>query len=283
MILVADSGSTSCDWILIDENKEIKAQVSTQGINPVMFHADEIKARIAQAEEILTHASEISELYFYSAGCATAKNRSFMKSNLQVYYPNAEIEVQSDTVAAVRATTQEAAIVCILGTGSNSCYFDGQEIHQGYDSLGFSVMDEASGNYFGKQFLRDYFYNKMPAGLALEFEQLYDLDTDEVLTNLYKKPMPAQYLASFARFIFHKNMLETDYIQNVISAAFEEYIHYQIKYWENYKDLPVHFVGSIAYFTKDILEEKLAQEEIKLGNIIRQPIEALWKYHVAKH
>lgn len=279
MILVADSGSTSCDWILIDENKEIKAQVSTQGINPVMFQADEIKARIAQAEEILTYASEISELYFYSAGCATAKNRDFMKSNLQVYYPKAKIEVQSDTVAAVRATTQEAGIVCILGTGSNSCYYDGQEIHQGYDSLGFSVMDEASGNYFGKQFLRDYFYKKMPADLALEFENLYNLDTDEVLTNLYKIPMPAQYLASFARFIFHDKMLEAEYIQNVLSEAFETYIHYQIKYWENYKEAPVHFVGSIAYFTKEILQKKLSEQDIKLGNIIRQPIEALWKYH----
>lgn len=280
MIVIADSGSTTCDWVLVNEDKQVLVEENTQGINPVMFDSTEINRRLVQAQEIIAQASNVRKLYFYSAGCGTKKNQNLMKQNLQELYPNAHIEVYSDLVAAVRSTALEPSIVCILGTGSNSCFFDGENIIQGYDSLGFSIMDEASGNYLGKQLLRDYFYKKMPNSISEKFENEFELAADTVLLHLYKKAMPAQYMASFAKFIFDSSHFETEYIQKLLRNAFEEFTTYQIKFWSQHQEVPIHFVGSIAFYSKKILTDILEVEKIEVGNFVAKPIKGLVDFHL---
>src|SRR5699024_5602152 len=194
---------------------------------------------------------------------------------------NAKIEVHSDLVAAVRATASEPSLVCILGTGSNTCYFDGQHIHFGFDSLGYSIMDEASGNYFGKQLLRDFFYNKMPSHLSNRFAAEYDVTTEQVLLHLYKKPMPAKYLASFAKFIFQVGLAD-DYIQSLLEICYEELIEYKSKIWPEYKNIPIHFIGSIAYFAQDNLRYTITSKYIIAGRLLKAPIQRVYTYHIGE-
>lgn len=281
MILIADSGSTTCDWLLADLNgKRICKQV-TPGINPVMFSSEEIGKHIAIAEGILQYANKITHIYFYSAGCGLSTNQNLMREVLAGFYTKAAIEVQSDVVAAVRATATGPSIVCILGTGSNSCYYDGEKVHIGFDSLGYSVMDEASGNYFGKKLLRDYFYKKMPKDIAERFASEYELTPESVLLYLYKKPMPAQYLASFSRIIFSVGWSHI-YFKKLLEQGFDELIEYQFQLWPNHKKVPIHFIGSIAFFAKDILKAKLESTGLTLGSVVRSPIEELLVYHEEK-
>lgn len=278
MILIADSGSTKCDWLLTDPNGNIILKQKTPGINPVMFTLDEIKERVGLATDILSNADQITHVYFYGAGCGLDGNQELMQKALFAFYVDAKVEVQSDLVAAVRATTKEPGIVCILGTGSNSCYYDGDTIHFGFDSLGYSVMDEASGNYFGRELLKDFFYKKMPSNIAERFASEYDVSANQVLLHLYKEPMPAKYLASFAKFIFEVG-LSDNYIQRLLEKGFNELIEYQFKLWPNYQKLPIHFIGSIAYYAKDILKSTLESENMTVGRILRTPLQGLYNYH----
>ena len=279
MILIADSGSTKCDWLLTDSNGNVIQQQNAPGINPVMFTPDEIQERIGLASTIVPYAGKISRIYFYGAGCGLSENQELVRVALQSFYLNAKIEVHSDLVAAVRATASEPSLVCILGTGSNTCYFDGQHIHFGFDSLGYSIMDEASGNYFGKQLLRDFFYKRMPSHISNRFAADYDLTTEQVLLHLYKKPMPAKYLASFAKFIFQVGSADT-YIQSLLEKGFEELIEYQFKLWPEYKNIPIHFIGSIAYFAQDVLRNTLISKDMIAGSIFKAPIQGLHTYHI---
>lgn len=278
MILIVDSGSTKSDWLLIDATGNIIQTQKTPGINPVMFTPQEIKEKIGLASDILTYAHQITKIYFYGAGCVLISNQNLIRTALLEFYAKAEVEVQSDLVAAVRATAKEPSIVCILGTGSNSCYYDGEDIHFGFESLGYSVMDEASGNYFGKQLLRDFYYKRMPLEIAKRFESSYDLTTEKILIHLYKEPMPAKYLASFAKFMFEIGLSEP-YIQRLLENGFNELVTYQFKLWPNYQQLPIHFIGSIAYFAKDILQNTLVSKNMMIGTILRTPIQGLHRYH----
>lgn len=281
MILIADSGSTKCDWLLTDTKGNIIQKQKTLGINPVMFTLDEIKERVGLATDIVSNADQITQVYFYGAGCGLDGNQELMQVALLAFYPNAKVEVQSDLIAAVRATAKEPSIVCILGTGSNSCHYDGDTIHFGFDSLGYSVMDEASGNYFGKQLLKDFFYKKMPSDIAERFASEYDVSTKQVLLHLYKEPMPAKFLASFAKFIFEVGLSDS-YIQKLLEKGFNELVEYQFKLWPSYQKLPIHFIGSIAYYAKDILKSSLESENMTIGNILRTPLQGLYTYHVEK-
>jgi len=279
MILLVDSGSTKSDWWLADSKGKVIQKQKTLGINPVMFTPDEIKERISLASDILAYAHQVTQIYFYGAGCGLITNQNLIRTALLAFYSRAEVEVQSDLVAAVRATATEPGIVCILGTGSNSCYFDGKNIHFGFDSLGYSVMDEASGNYFGKQLLRDYFYKRMPVKIAKQFESRFDLTTDKILLHLYKEHMPAKYLASFAKFIFEIGLTET-YVINLLEKGFVELVEYQLMLWPNYKEVPIHFIGSIAYFAKEELRNTLSKRGVTAGRIQKAPIHGLYNYHI---
>ena len=220
MILIADGGSTKADWIALDNDKNEVFRVRTLGLNPAVVNQNELRNRIVNMFQLMDVKEEVTEIHFYGAGCGTPKPSAILKSVLETVFIHAKVNIEEDMLAAVYAASgNKPAIVCILGTGSNSCYFDGTSVHMKTVSLGYSVMDEASGNYFGKLLLREYFYGKMPKRIANKFEEEYNLDADVIKYHLYKQPNPNRYLASFAKFMFE--FKEDKYIKKIIKRGFQ--------------------------------------------------------------
>jgi len=280
MKLLVDSGSTKADWIAIDVNGKVLFTTQTLGLNPEVLDKEEIISRLEDKFDISHNKEKASHLFFYGAGCGTDRMKDFLTIVFKEYFTNALISVHEDTFAAVYATTpkDEKAIVCILGTGSNCSYFDGKVLHQKVQSLGYIAMDDCSGNRFGRHLIRGYYFNKMPNELALEFEEEYNLDADYIKNNLYKEPNPNAYLATFAKFLIkHK---DSEFCKKYIYAEMEEFVENYIMQFENYTEVPVHFIGSIAFYLKEELEEVLSKYQIKIGNVLRRPIDGLIAYHI---
>lgn len=286
MILITDGGSTKCDWILLDNDGNVIMRTKTLGLNPAVVPEEELRERILNNEELKPLFEHVELLDFYGAGCGTKTPVEVLKKLLENIFVKATVNVNEDTVAAVHAATEEPGIVCILGTGSNSCYYDGKDVHMSVTSLGYSLMDEASGNYFGKRLIRDYFYNKMPAVLAKEFERRFTLDPDEIKLNLYKRPNPNMYLASFAEFIFNPgenrptSAVEINgYFYKLISEGMLKFIEYRVLCFKQAQHVPIHFIGSIAHFSEDIILDCMKPCHLELGNIIQRPIDGLIAYY----
>ena len=278
MILITDGGSTKCDWILMDKSGNVVLKTRTKGLNPAVVPEENIKERILANKDLEPFLQQITTVDFYGAGCGTKTPIKSLTNILTEIFSVAKISVNEDMVAAVYAATLEPGIVCILGTGSNSCYFDGKKIHKGIESLGYSLMDEASGNYFGKRLLRDYFYKKMPSQLALDFEKRFNLDPDEIKNHLYKRHNPNMYLASFAEFIFTSKEVN-GYFYKLISEGMLKFIEYRILCFKESQNVPIHFIGSIAHFSEDIIKECMKPYHLELGTIIRRPIDGLIEYY----
>ncbi|MBX9806858.1 MAG: N-acetylglucosamine kinase [Flavobacteriaceae bacterium] len=281
MRLLVDSGSTKADWIAIDEVGKILFTTRTLGLNPEILDEEEILCRINDKFDILQNKDKATHLYFYGAGCGTDRMKRMLSKVFQVYFPNAIVDVQEDTYAAVFATTPkgEQAIVSILGTGSNCSFFDGKILHQKVQSLGYIIMDDCSGNVFGKELIRKYYFNKMPKELAVEFEKEYDLDADFIKSKLYKEPNPNAYLATFAKFLIQNK--EHEFCKKIIYKGMKSFIKNYIRQYDNYKEVPVHFVGSIAFYLKDELQVMFDKYEMQLGNVLRRPIDGLIAYHIS--
>lgn len=278
MILITDGGSTKCDWILLDSSGNVVLKTRTKGLNPAVIPEDELRTRIRSNADLVSLFSKVDAVDFYGAGCGTKTPVKILHGVISELFENAVVTVNEDTVAAVYAATSEPGIVCILGTGSNSCYFDGKEIHTSVESLGYSLMDEASGNYFGKRLIRDYYYKKMPSELASEFEKRFDLDADTIKMNLYKKPNPNMYLASFAEFIFTCDEVN-GYFYKLISEGMQKFIEYRILCFKEAQRVPIHFIGSIAHYSKDIILDNMKRYHLELGNVIQRPIDGLILYY----
>jgi N-acetylglucosamine kinase-like BadF-type ATPase len=281
MKLIVDSGSTKADWIAIDDSGKILFTTQTLGLNPEILDEEEVVERLNDRFDILQNKNEATHLFFYGAGCGTERMKIFLSQVFQAYFPNAIVSVEEDTYAAVFATTPkgEKAIVSILGTGSNCSYFDGKDLHQKVQSLGYIIMDDCSGNVFGKELIRKYYFNKMPQHLAVEFEKEYDMTPDYIKSKLYKESNPNAYLATFAKFLIqHK---EDPFCKKIIYKGMKSFVKNYIKQFDNYQEVPVHFVGSIAFYLKDELEVTFEKYQIKLGNVLRRPIDGLIAYHVA--
>ncbi len=280
MKLLVDSGSTKADWIAIDDNGKVLFTTQTLGLNPEVLNKDEIISRLEDKFDISHNKLKTTHLYFYGAGCGTDRMKIFLAEVFQGYFKKAYISVHEDTYAAVYATTpkNEKAIVCILGTGSNCSYFDGSVLHQKVQSLGYIAMDDCSGNRFGRHLLRGFYFNQMPSDLAKEFQEEYNVEPDYVKHNLYKEPNPNAYLATFAKFLIkHK---ESDFCKKYILQEMEDFVENYIKQFENYQDVPVHFIGSIAFYLKEELEIVLQKHHVKIGNVLRRPIDGLIAYHI---
>lgn len=282
MILIAESGSTKTDWVLLKSSGEVFLKTKTPGLNPSVFPEDELKKRLLENPEFAKYSREIQKVYFYGAGCGTPTPAAIIKKVLHEVFPNARIEVKEDLAAAVFAVTDKPGIICILGTGSNSCYFDGSTLHLPVASLGYVLMDEGSGNYFGKELIRDYFYNRMPESLAREFESQFDLNPDRIKINLYKKPNPNAYLASFARFIFDSKEKNHSYFEKLLKKGINKFMEYRVLCFKNAKEVPIHFVGSIAYFSRELIESCCFENQLTLGKIIQKPMDGLIDYHLGR-
>jgi N-acetylglucosamine kinase-like BadF-type ATPase len=278
MILIADGGSTKADWIAIHKDKKEAFRVRTLGLNPEVNSDIELKNRIVNMFQLIQIKKEVTEIFFYGAGCGTPVASKILKDVLESIFTNAEISVEEDMLAAVYAVAgNEPATVCILGTGSNSCYFDGENIHIKAASLGYVIMDEASGNYFGKRLLRAYYYERMPKGIAQKFESQFNLEADFIKKNLYREQNPNMYLASFAQFMFE--FKEDKYIKKIIRKGFQEFFKYRILPFEKGLETPLYFIGSIAFYFRDILEEVAEKYDLKITDVIQRPIDNLLEYH----
>ncbi|UNY98416.1 N-acetylglucosamine kinase [Zhouia spongiae] len=279
MILIVDSGATKADWIALDEAGEQLFTTQTLGLSPEVLTKEIIVERITNNFDIYKNRKEVTHLFFYGAGCGTERMRNFMKDIFQEFFLTAKISVKEDTYAAIYATAKphENAIVCILGTGSNCSYWDGEHIFQKVDSLGYILMDDCSGNYFGRQLLRDYYYNKIPADLANKFAENYDLEADTIKNHLYKQPNPNTYLATFAKFLIQNK--ENQYAHRLIKKGMQLFVDNWIRQYEQAGQVPVHFVGSISFYLKDELREVLEANGLSMGNVLRRPIDGLVSYH----
>ena len=283
MILVVDSGSTKTDWIAINRRGEVLFETQTLGLNPQVLTNHILKERIVNNFELYKFRKDVEEIYFYGAGCGTEPPRVLIKNVFSDIFNNCkEFSVREDTYAAIYSTAKEntKSIVCILGTGSNCTYFDGKNIDQKVISLGYILMDDASGNYFGRQLLRDYYFNIIPEETAIKFEKEFDLDAETIKDNLYKQPNPNTYLATFAKFLI--NNKESDYGQLLIKRGFKLFIERQILQFKDAKEIPIHFVGSISFYLKDELKVCLQEYGLSAGNIIRKPIDGLLQFHQEK-
>ncbi len=278
MILIADGGSTKADWIALDSKKNELFRVRTLGLNPAVVPQEELTNRIINMFQLINIKDEVTEIHFYGAGCGTPKPVAILKEVMEGIFTSATIKISEDMLAAVYAASGTSpALVCILGTGSNSCYFDGTEMHMKVASLGYTIMDEASGNYFGKLLLRDYSYDKMPARIAKQFEQQYNLDVDFIKFNLYRQPNPNMYLATFAKFMFE--FKEDKYIKRLIKKGFQEFFKYRILPYEKTKETPIYFIGSIAHYFRDTLEKVAAKYDLEITGVIQRPIDNLLEFH----
>lgn len=278
MILIADGGSTKADWIAIDTNKEEAFRVRTLGLNPAIVPKEELSNRIVNMFQLMNIKEEVTEIHFYGAGCGTPKPIQILKTILEGIFVNAKIFIAEDMLAAVYAASGKTpAMVCILGTGSNSCYFNGSEMEMLTASLGYILMDEASGNYFGKKLIIDYFYNKMPRKIAKSFEEEFDLDADQIKKNLYRETNPNMYLASFAKFMFE--FKEDKYIKRIIKKGFQEFFKCRILPYNKTAETPIYFIGSIAHYFRDILEKIAKKNNLVITDVIQRPIDNLLEYH----
>jgi N-acetylglucosamine kinase-like BadF-type ATPase len=281
MRLIVDSGSTKADWIAIDDDGKVLFTTQTLGLNPEILESKQIIERLNDRFDIVQSKKKATHLFFYGAGCGTDRMKLDLSQAFQSYFTNAIVSVEEDTYAAVYATTPKGqkAIVSILGTGSNCSYFDGKELHQKVQSLGYIIMDDCSGNVFGKELIRKYYFNKMPKDLAVVFEKEYNVDPDYIKSKLYKEDNPNAYLATFAKFLIqHK---DTEFCKKIILKGMKSFVKNYIKQYDNCKEVPVHFVGSIAFYLKDELEQTFEKYDLKLGNVLRRPIDGLIAYHIA--
>jgi len=283
MILIVDSGSTKSDWIAVDKSgNKLMEKVRTKGLNPAILPEKKLFKTIKKSEELISNSAIVSHIFFYGAGCGTENPRLMLKGVLEDIFPNAQVSVNEDTLAAVYATInnpKEAAVVCIMGTGSNCSYFDGEKLHQRVFSLGYTLMDDASGNYYGKQLIRDYYFNHMPENVKVAFGAKFNMDSDFIKYNLYKQPNPNAYLASFAEFMFlHK---DSEYTINLIKDGIRLFAKNMImQFKEELKTVPVHFAGSIAFFSQNEIREVAEEMGFKAGNFVRRPIDALVPFHI---
>jgi N-acetylglucosamine kinase-like BadF-type ATPase len=281
MRLIVDSGSTKADWIAIDDDGKVLFTTQTLGLNPEILENEQIIERLNDRFDIVQSKKTATHLFFYGAGCGTDRMKVNLSQAFQSYFTNAIVTVEEDTYAAVYATTPKGqqAIVSILGTGSNCSYFDGKELHQKVQSLGYIIMDDCSGNVFGKELIRKYYFNKMPKDLAVKFEKEYNVDPDFIKNKLYKEANPNAYLATFAKFLIQNK--DTEFCKKIIFKGMKSFVKNYIKQFDNHKEVPVHFVGSIAFYLKDELEQTFEKYDLKLGNVLRRPIDGLIAYHIA--
>ena len=282
MILIVDSGSTKSDWLAVDNNgNKLMDKIRTKGLNPAILSEKKLHKIIKKSKELKAHKNEVTHVFFYGAGCGTDNARELLSGVLSEIFTNAHIEVNEDTLAAVYATInhpKEAAVVCILGTGSNCSYYDGETLHQRVISLGYTLMDDASGNYYGKQLIKDYYFNHMPENVRIAFGAKYNMEADFIKYNLYKQPSPNAYLANFAEFMFlHK---DSEYTINLIKDGIRVFAKNMIlQYKEELKTVPVHFAGSIAFFAQKEIKEVADEMGFKVGNFERRPIDGLVPFH----
>jgi glucosamine kinase len=274
--LIADSGATKAEWCLINNGK--KKILFTQGISPYFLNTDQIAELITK--ELIPKLKNVTveHIFYYGTGCSNVENAKSIKKALTRVFPKALANVNTDLMGAARAVCgHEKGLACILGTGSNSCYYNGKSIVKNSPGIGYVLGDEASGAYLGKKVLQYYLYDTFDEDLRSRFDAKYVTNTSEILDNVYKKPLPNKYLASFTLFLAENRGHYM--IENIIEDGLNDFFFQHLcKYNEVWK-YPVSFVGSVAFGFKDVIEQLCSSYEFELGTVLKNPMEGLITYH----
>jgi N-acetylglucosamine kinase-like BadF-type ATPase len=276
MILIADSGSTKTDWRAIGHQMPTR-QYHTPGMNPYYQTLPELVKTLQ--EGLLPQVEEApSSVYFYGAGCTEGEAQNTMAHAIRQVFPHTEVTVAGDMLAAARATCgHQEGIACILGTGANSGYYNGQSLIARVPPLGFILGDEGSGAYFGKQLVTAYLRKRMPENLATYFQKRYPMDETAFLQHIYREPYPNRFLAGFTKFMFHH--LHDPFIARMIAEGFRTFFREHIAHYAGYKLVPVHVVGSVGFYFSTILRQEAADMGIRIQHILETPISGLTLYH----
>ena len=280
MIIVAESGSTKCDW-LISSHEGAVCETHTMGFNPFFHQPEEILTHLRANTDLSDAALKASAVYFYGAGCSSPERNEIILTALQQFFTGAHCEVNHDLNASAFATWDgRPAITCIIGTGSNSCYYDGNAVSEKVPALGYILGDEGSGSYFGKKIVADYLYKRLPAELQTAFYEQYKLQKEEIFHQVYNTNKANVFLASFMRFIVpHK---DHPYMQELVYEGLSRFAEIHICCFPNFHEVPVHFVGSVAYYFTEILQRVAAEKGFTLGVIDKNPGMSLLKYHLKR-
>ncbi len=276
MRLIADSGSTKTHWCIV-RNDMTLTQIFTHGINPFFQDSDNICATIIENDELRTVAQHVHEVYFYGAGCANNEKISIVQTAIARVFHNAQINVQSDMLgAAIALLGKNSGIACILGTGANSCLFDGSNITYNVSAGGYILGDEGSGAVIGRHLMADYVKGVMPVRIKQILEAEYNVSVAQVIDRVYRQPFPNRYLANFTYFI-GKN-IEHKYLADLVYCCFVEFFERNIKQYNNWQEQEINFVGSVAYYFKELLQKAGSDRGCKVGKIQQTPIDGLIDY-----
>jgi N-acetylglucosamine kinase-like BadF-type ATPase len=274
--LIADSGATKAEWSLLTNGKQ--KTILTQGISPYFLDKDQVVDVLLKELKPDLQNVRVDEVYYYGTGCANPENAKLMKKAIKQVFPESNIEVNHDLLAAARALCGvEKGIACILGTGSNSCYYNGKRIVSNSPGLGYVLGDEGSGAYLGKKVLQYYLYNTFDDELKGRFDVTYLTNKAEILENVYKNPLPNRYLAGFVMFLAENRGHYM--IENIIEDCLNDFFFTHLCKYKETWTLPVNFVGSVAFGFKDVLEELCHSYEFELGKILKKPMSGLIEYH----
>ena len=278
MILIADSGSTKTDWCVVEKG-ELVQQIFTKGTNPFFQSEEEISNEIATALLPELKTNEFDAVYFYGAGCGFPDKIAVVHRALTKHLNVAgDVEVATDMLAAARGLCgREAGIACIMGTGSNSCYYDGESIVANVSPLGFILGDEGSGACLGKLMVGDLLKNQMTPELKEKFLAQFNLTPADIIDRVYRKPFPNRFLASLSPFLAQN--ISEPCVHDLVLNSFKAFFKRNIMQYENYQNLKVNLIGSVAFYYKEVLAEAAEAMGIQLGTIIQSPMEGLIKYH----
>ncbi len=274
--LIADSGSTKAEWCIIGKGR--KKTIFTDGISPYFLNSEQIIELLQKQLIPGIGKLVIDEVWFYGTGCKNPLNRKLVLKALKYHFPTSKLEVDHDLMGAAKALCGNGkGVACILGTGSNSCYYNGKKIVKNSPGLGYVLGDEGSGAYLGRKVLQYYLYNTFDEDLRSRFDAKYVTNPSEILDNVYKKPLPNKYLASFALFLAENRGHYM--IENIIEDGLNDFFFNHIyKYRESWTS-PLFFVGGVAYGFRDVLLELAAGYELEIGKILKNPMEGLVEYH----
>lgn len=278
MIIVADSGSTCTDWVLI-ESENTKSIFQTNGLNPYFTKSEEITNELKLKFPRNISISDVDKIYFYGAGCSTEKLKSIINNGLKHFFPGSEIIIEHDLLAAARALFQnESGIAVILGTGANTCYYNGKSIVKNVTSLGYILGDEGGGDYLGKLFITSYLNGELPKEISEKFYNEYNLTTEQILHAIYKEPYPNKFLASFTKFVLKYSNNES--VSEIINKSFSDLFIKHICKYDNYDKLKIRATGSVSCFFQDQFKKIALKFNTKIDLIEKEPINRLVQFHI---
>lgn len=277
IVLIADSGSTKTDWVAL-ENGELIYSIQTIGLNPYFTSEEVYDKTVQEIREEMNGLEQFSHVYFYGAGCSSKEKSTWLSSVLQKHFTKAKVEILHDMLGAARALCgKEAGMVAILGTGSNSCLYDGTNIIANRKALGYILGDEGSGAYIGKTFIQQVLNEELESSVIESFYKDNNLDADQIIHNVYKEAFPNRFLASFSLWL--KNN-QPDLFESIAKEAFRSFFEKHISRYDNYRNYSLSVIGSVGYHNKELLEEIGREYGVDLKKVIKSPIEGLIEYHV---